>query len=95
MPLGRRTGPWPGSRIEEGGLRKKKGFLGRTLFSSLMWSLSGVSAGGSQSILGAQIGDAGGWERLEGFRGALIRIISSNADDFATICCNTTRGHYQ
>ena len=53
---------------------------------------SGVSAGGSKSILGAQIGEAGGWERWGG-RKALIRIISSDADDFATIRGDTTRGH--
>jgi hypothetical protein len=28
MPLGRITGPAPGSRIEDGGLRKKKGCFG-------------------------------------------------------------------
>ena len=31
--------------MDEGGLRKKKGFSGRTLLSSLMWSLLEVSAG--------------------------------------------------
>jgi len=35
-------GPAPGSRIEEVGLRKKKGCLGRALLSSLMWSLLGL-----------------------------------------------------
>ena len=66
MPLGRRTGPWPGSRIEEGGLRKKKGFLGRVLLSSLMWSLRVYQLEVLESILGAQMGEAGGWERWEG-----------------------------
>ena len=62
MPLGRRTGPWPGSRIDEGGLRKKKGVLGRTLLSSFMWSLRAYQLEvPSQSW--AQMGEAGGWER--------------------------------
>ena len=32
-------GPLEGGRMEEGGLRKKKGALGRGLLSSAMWSL--------------------------------------------------------
>ena len=40
MPLGRRTLPRPDGRMEEVGLRKKKGFLGQTLLSSFIWSLS-------------------------------------------------------
>jgi hypothetical protein len=47
VPFGRRTGPVLGSRIEEGGLRKKKGFFGRALLSSFMWSLG---AGGSAGV---------------------------------------------
>ena len=34
---------WGGGRIEDGGLRKKNGFLGRVLLSSVMWSLVDVS----------------------------------------------------
>jgi hypothetical protein len=35
------TGPVLGTRIEEGGLRKKKGCEGRAEESSVMWSLGG------------------------------------------------------
>lgn len=70
--------------MEEGGLRKKKGFLGRTLFSSLIWSLWAYQL----EVLSqpwAQIA-----ESVVGF----IRIISSNADNFAAIGRDATRSHY-
>lgn len=47
----------------------------------------GVSAGGSRSTLGA---DSGG--RMEA--GRSIRIVSSNADNFAAIGRDSTRGHF-
>jgi hypothetical protein len=40
---GRISGPVEGRRMLDGGLRKKKGWLGRALESSVMWSLGWVS----------------------------------------------------
>jgi hypothetical protein len=39
MPFGLITGPAPGDRIDEEGLRKKNGCFGRELFNSVIWSL--------------------------------------------------------
>lgn len=42
---------WGGGRIEDVGLRKKKGFLGRVLLSSAIWSLYGmISRGGGGRV---------------------------------------------
>ena len=67
-------GPSLGQRIEDGGLRKKKGCFGLVLLSSAMWSLCGVST--PYSVV-RKVGD------LRGAR--CIRIVAANADDFSAI----------
>ncbi len=69
-------------------MRKKKGFLGRALLSSLMWSLWGYQLELlSQPWTQTAEGGWGGWEERS------IRIVSSNTDNFAAIRRDTTRGH--
>ena len=64
-------GPSLGQRIEDGGLRKKKGCFGLVLLSSAMWSLCSVST--LYSVVTSE-GDL--W---------VIRIVAANADDFSAI----------
>ena len=71
-----------------GRFEKEEGFLGACIVKFFNVISLGVSAGGSQSTLGA---DSGG--RLGGREERSIRIVSSNADNFAAICRDTTRGH--
>ena len=73
-----------GGRFEE-----EEGFLGADIVELFDVVSLGVSAGGSESTLGADSGERLG--EMEG--GRSIRIVSTNADNFAAICRDTTRGH--
>lgn len=90
--LGAEDGTLARFKDRRGGFEEEEGGFGADVVELFYVVSSGVSAGGSKSILGAD-GRGRRLGEMEERRGALIRIVSSNADDFATIRCDTTRGH--
>ena len=82
--MGWMTGPAPGVRMEEGGLRKKKGCAGRGLLSSFMWSLEGGQLGpGLQAI---EMGGLG--------RGNVdLRVVAADADYLSAVLSYATARH--
>lgn len=82
-------GTLAGFKNRGGRFKEEEGFLGTDIVELFYMVSSGASAGGFKSILGADSGERLG--EMEGERS--IRIVSSDADNFAAINRDIRKGH--